>query len=253
MKKEDSGYFFQILSTAVALSLPLLQFTFFWLPPNIKELYISKDLFAFSSIVTALVSYLVILMVSREPYGSLKFPLVRKYTKDFTNKKSWQPITIQYQTLSRYCISIAFLLGVAFVYLGTVYSHSARAGALQSAVYSLIIIMTVFSSAEHFTQRKFMHDGDERRATRSLTAINLAKEANAFPEMPNIHLIGSEEQPSQFTQYGNDLITYVEINGIHYAINTDVRIGAINSVTRVPVQVPAPVEDSVKEVKPTKK
>jgi hypothetical protein len=229
---------FKTIGTILVVMLPLLQFGFIWLPEKVGGLYVNKESFFFTSLVTLLLAVFIIFAYRANPYFKFVFnkEQQRKYFESLRSpnnisqqpnivnapvKVEKPPFEITHGKLAIFLMAIFLFTAMGFIWIGLHFdSETITPGIifLQSFLYvfafsAAIYILIHFSFQEY--QRKLWKNTKQERIQR---AINLAIENKAFDTIPSMNFVQLEEFNREFPPR---LLVQIKVNTDLYNIVTN--------------------------------
>jgi len=225
--------------------IPFLQFFFNKIPFFVDKVLLAKDQFVTASIVTMVLSLLVLLAYSVEPYISitLNFWVLKKYReylKKISSTKSEKtrlkippvdpPKTLNARSIAKYLIFILIVFVILFLYLGSRYQGLSpmpfEPAFWQLIIYIIFITILVFVLSVFTRELINANSYKETIATRARRAIDLALFHNSFPEQNRIQFVYSHETGG----FPNKFVVGIKIDDKSYEIITDWEASVVERV-----------------------
>lgn len=228
------------IGAMLVVILPVLQFGFTLLPSNVSGLYVSKESFFFTSLITLLTSVFIIFAYRSNPFfqyapnrtHQLKYnkylaslrqnpDITQLSTQAIRDEIVLPPFYITTGKIAILCSLIFIVSGLGFIWIGLNYTSeivSSEISFLQSILYISMFAGAIYVLV-HFSYQEYQRKEWKRnREERVQNAINLAIEYNVFDEMPQINFVAQAEQ---FIGIRQQLIVQVKIGEQKYNIYTN--------------------------------
>lgn len=228
---------FKSLGTSLAVLLPFIQFGFVTLPESISGLYLNKESFFFTSLVTLLLSIFILYAYRSNPFfvfvpnkkkqkewlDSFKSKSTDNLSQNNTQEENYvaKPFQINATFLALLSIFLFLVSSLSFIFLGLFYEeHDSNIWVffLQSVSYILTFGFTVFVLVHFSYQEHQKKEWKANREERIQKAINLALEHRSFDIIPQINFVASFEQNLGLK---SQLIVQVRINNQNFNIYTN--------------------------------
>lgn len=241
---------FKAIGSILVVVLPVLQFGFTWLPENISSLYVNKESFFFTSLITLLLSIFIVFAYRSNPY--FKFvpnkTQQKKYFEYLNSLKQTSNITQQPESsddpelppfeitaskVALFSMIIFLLTALGFIWIGLTYNTATITTGysfLQSLLYIVTFCLAIYILI-HFSYQEYQRKQWKRnREERIQRAINLAIENKAFEKFPQINFVLLAEQNIAFRP---QLIVQVKIDDQKYNILTNLNADELFEVSKV--------------------
>lgn len=240
------------ITSLFAVLLPFIQFAFQWLPERISILFIDKNIFFFTSLITLLLSIFIILIYESNPYLRFRNPFSKKKREEYSQylkntdprihkpevisrvKVVTPPLEITGRLIASVLILVIFIASLLFIWLGMNYGGLDTVHPvipfIQAFIYMLIFTSSVFILMSYALESYGKNRLELIRKTRINKAINLAKEHDSFSESPRVIFFFAKDNLNTFPQ---QFIVEVFIDRNHYRIVTDHDAEVLYAVYRV--------------------
>lgn len=241
---------FQLLTTILALLLPILQFFFKFAIDEGDGLFLFKDYFIATSIIAATLSYVFIIAYNNMYY--FEIPIVpkrhRKYRqflnntnssyfdaehiRDYVNKNGVVDRPFYFNNHNIHT-PISLMLAFAFclfLYLGLMYSDTENVSKsiifAQIITYIISVALLTMALAVFYINQSNRNRYERAESRRFKKLLGIAFDNQAIDEFPNISFIAQEPLPS------GDYLTLLKSNETYYKMVTDGDIRRIKLVER---------------------
>jgi hypothetical protein len=257
------GNLLQNITTLLAYTLPLLQFFFVLLPAGIISFFAFHDYFLIVSIFTAIISYILILVVKSTPYF-FWYPFqkklrheseswriytdravhtiqdIRKYQKDHKPPKLLKVINNDNIVIKLLVpiLAIGFVIfctgGAMSLAFGEYFQQHQGWGLIlqlvQAIAYSAFLVSAVLAFANQFLRESGIATFRRNNAEKYNKAITLVRNRNGFDELKSISLIRqfqrNDPSGSAYT------IFFLEVDKEFYLIVTDADVDMVYNIDK---------------------